>query len=88
MLHLQVNGIQLMGLNHLDVVTTLKQLPSVVNLTCARYPVPIRIINTAQHREAFEERVSIRIAEDVSSLKFYQFPFNSSKTFHFIYFNG
>lgn len=47
-----------MGLNHLDVVTTLKQLPNVVNLTCARYPVPIRVINTAQHRDAFEERVS------------------------------
>lgn len=57
---MQVNGIQLMGLNHLDVVTTLKQLPNVVNLTCARYPVPTRVINTAQHREAFEERVSAK----------------------------
>lgn len=47
-----------MGLNHLEVVSTLKQLPSVVNLTCARYPVPISVINTAQHRDAFEERVS------------------------------
>lgn len=47
-----------MGLNHLDVVATLKQLPRTVNLICARYPVPIRVINTAQHRDAFEERVS------------------------------
>lgn len=48
-----------MGLNHLDVVATLKQLPNFVNLVCARCSVPTRIINTAQHRDAFEERVSM-----------------------------
>jgi multiple PDZ domain protein len=49
---------QLMGLNHLEVVSILKQLPNFVSLVCARYPVPIRIIDTSQHREAFQARVS------------------------------
>ncbi|XP_050311280.1 inaD-like protein isoform X2 [Anthonomus grandis grandis] len=53
---LEVNGTQLLGLNHLEVVTFLKQLPAVVNLVCARYPVPIRIIDTAQHPDAFQAR--------------------------------
>ncbi|XP_074036607.1 multiple PDZ domain protein isoform X3 [Leptinotarsa decemlineata] len=53
---LEVNGIQLLGLNHLEVVSILKQLPNVVNIVCARYPVPIRIIDTSQHREAFQTR--------------------------------
>ncbi|XP_063932758.1 inaD-like protein isoform X3 [Zophobas morio] len=53
---LEVNGIQLMGLNHLEVVSILKQLPNFVSLVCARYPVPIRIIDTSQHREAFQAR--------------------------------
>lgn len=56
-LFLQVNGIQLMGLNHLEVVSILKQLPNFVSLVCARYPVPTRIIDTAQHRDAFQARV-------------------------------
>ncbi|KAJ8960336.1 hypothetical protein NQ318_004071 [Aromia moschata] len=47
---LEVNGIQLLGLNHLEVVSILKQLPNFVSLVCARYPVPIRIIDTSQHR--------------------------------------
>lgn len=45
-----------MGLNHLEVVSILKQLPNFVSLVCARYPVPIRIIDTSQHREAFQAR--------------------------------
>uniref|UniRef100_A0AAR5PTV3 PDZ domain-containing protein n=1 Tax=Dendroctonus ponderosae TaxID=77166 RepID=A0AAR5PTV3_DENPD len=53
---LEVNGIQLLGLNHLEVVSILRQLPTFVNLVCARYPVPIRIIDTSQHPEAFQAR--------------------------------
>ncbi|KAG5888596.1 hypothetical protein JTB14_004778 [Gonioctena quinquepunctata] len=53
---LEVNGIQLLGLNHLEVVSILKQLPNFVSIVCARYPVPIRIIDTSQHREAFQTR--------------------------------
>ncbi|RZC36121.1 uncharacterized protein BDFB_006624, partial [Asbolus verrucosus] len=53
---LEVNGMQLMGLNHLEVVSILKQLPNFVCFVCARYPVPIRIIDTSQHREAFQAR--------------------------------
>lgn len=54
---LEVNGIQLFGLNHLEVVTILKQLTNYVCLVCARNSVPIRIIDTAQHKEAFQQRV-------------------------------
>ncbi|XP_018562812.1 uncharacterized protein LOC108904661 [Anoplophora glabripennis] len=53
---LEVNGIQLLGLNHLEVVSILKQLPNFVSIVCARYPVPIRVIDTSQHREAFQAR--------------------------------
>ncbi|CAH0550674.1 unnamed protein product [Brassicogethes aeneus] len=53
---LEVNGILLLGLNHLEVVSILKQLPSVVSLVCARYQVPTRVIDTSQHREAFQAR--------------------------------
>ncbi|XP_076259043.1 multiple PDZ domain protein-like isoform X4 [Rhynchophorus ferrugineus] len=53
---LEVNGIQLLGLNHLEVVAILKQLPNFVSLVCARYPVPIRIIDTSQHPDAFQAR--------------------------------
>ncbi|KAJ8925775.1 hypothetical protein NQ315_009623, partial [Exocentrus adspersus] len=53
---LEVNGIQLLGLNHLVVISILKQLPNFVSLVCARYQVPIRIIDTSQHREAFQAR--------------------------------
>lgn len=55
-----MNGIQLMGLNHLEVVSILKQLPNFVLLVCARSPVPTRIIDTAQHKEAFKARVRIK----------------------------
>ncbi|KAK9877484.1 hypothetical protein WA026_018594 [Henosepilachna vigintioctopunctata] len=53
---LEVNGIHLLGLNHLEVVTILKQLPVDVKMVCARYSTPTRIIDTAQHREAFQAR--------------------------------
>ncbi|CAH2012988.1 unnamed protein product [Acanthoscelides obtectus] len=53
---LEVNGVQLMGLNHLDVVSILKQLPNTVCLVCARHATPIQIIDTSQHKEAFQAR--------------------------------
>ncbi|GJQ66581.1 hypothetical protein Trydic_g4558 [Trypoxylus dichotomus] len=53
---LEVNGIQLLGINHVEVVSILKQLPNFVVLVCARRPVPTRIINTAQCRDAFQAR--------------------------------
>nr|CAH7758328.1 unnamed protein product [Callosobruchus chinensis] len=53
---LEVNGVQLMGLNHLDVVSILKQLPNTVCLVCARHSTPIQIIDTSQHRAAFQAR--------------------------------
>lgn len=46
-----------MGLNHLEVVSTLKQLPNFVLLVCGRSNIPTRIIDTAQHKEAFNARV-------------------------------
>ncbi|KAK9686273.1 PDZ domain, partial [Popillia japonica] len=53
---LEVNGIQLLGMNHVEVVSILKQLPNFVILVCARRSVPTRIINTAQCRDAFQAR--------------------------------
>lgn len=53
-----MNGIHLLGLNHLEVVTILKQLADHVKIVCARHSSPIRIIDTAQHRDAFQARVS------------------------------
>ncbi|XP_060536240.1 uncharacterized protein LOC132708127 isoform X2 [Cylas formicarius] len=52
----EVNGIQLLGLNHLQVVSILRQLPSFVSLVCARYPIPMRVIDTSQHPQAFQAR--------------------------------
>ncbi|KRT86375.1 hypothetical protein AMK59_2906, partial [Oryctes borbonicus] len=49
-------GIQLLGMNHVEVVSILKQLPNFVVLVCARRPVPTGIINTAQCRDAFQAR--------------------------------
>lgn len=56
---LEVNGLKLLGLNHLEVVSILKQLPDFVMFTCARRPIATRIIDTAQHRDAFKARVSV-----------------------------
>ncbi|KAL1512843.1 hypothetical protein ABEB36_002361 [Hypothenemus hampei] len=53
---LEVNGIQLFGMNHLEVVSILKHLPASVCIVCARYAVPIRIIDTSQHPDAFKAR--------------------------------
>ncbi|CAH1188432.1 unnamed protein product [Phyllotreta striolata] len=53
---LEANGVQLLGLNHLQVVAILKQLPERVSLVCARYPFPTGVIDTSQRREAFRTR--------------------------------
>lgn len=59
---IEVNGTQLLGLNHLDVVSILRQLTNYVCLVCARNSVPIRIIDTAQDKEAFRARVNTIIS--------------------------
>lgn len=58
---LEVNGRRLLGLNHVEVVSILKDLPMHVRLVCARrpgQPPPSRPIDTAQDRNAFAARVS------------------------------
>jgi hypothetical protein len=56
----QVNGHRLLGMNHIEVVTILKDLPVNVRMVCARHPVdaaPYRLIDTSQDRAAFAARV-------------------------------
>lgn len=53
---LQVNDFKLQGLNHTEVVTILKELPTNVKIVCARGPRSPSIINTSQNFEAFESR--------------------------------
>jgi multiple PDZ domain protein len=61
---LQVNGRRLLGLNHVEVVSILKDLPMHVRIVCARRPgapPPSRPIDTSQDRNAFAARVSSRM---------------------------
>lgn len=56
----QVNGHRLLGMNHIEVVTILKDLPVNVRMVCARRLgdiVPYRLIDTSQDRAAFAARV-------------------------------
>jgi len=56
----QVNGLRLLGMNHIEVVTILKDLPVNVRMVCARRPgdnAPYRLIDTSQDRAAFAARV-------------------------------
>ncbi|XP_063241822.1 patj homolog isoform X2 [Bacillus rossius redtenbacheri] len=56
---LEVNGLRLLGMNHIEVVTILKDLPMNVRMVCARRlgeTVPYRVIDTSQDREAFAAR--------------------------------
>ncbi|XP_035710408.1 multiple PDZ domain protein isoform X3 [Folsomia candida] len=56
---LEVNGRRLLGLNHVEVVSILKDLPISVRIVCARRPgapPPGRPIDTAQDRNAFAAR--------------------------------
>lgn len=57
----QVNGHRLLGMNHIEVVTILKDLPVNVRMVCARRAAdsqPYRLIDTSQDRAAFAARVS------------------------------
>ncbi|XP_049864140.1 multiple PDZ domain protein isoform X5 [Schistocerca gregaria] len=56
---LEVNGHRLLGMNHIEVVTILKDLPMNVRMVCARRPgetTPYRLIDTSQDRAAFAAR--------------------------------
>lgn len=56
----QVNGHRLLGMNHIEVVTILKDLPVNVRMVCARRSgdtAPYRLIDTSQDRAAFAARV-------------------------------
>lgn len=56
-----MNGRRLLGLNHVEVVAILKDLPLHVRMVCARKPgeTPARVIDTSQDRAAFVSRVSV-----------------------------
>lgn len=57
----QVNGYRLLGINHMEVVTVLKELPINVRMVCGRNIAsqdPLCPIDTAQHQAAFQTRVS------------------------------
>ncbi|XP_059469867.1 inaD-like protein isoform X2 [Neocloeon triangulifer] len=55
---LEVNGCRLLGLNHVEVVAILKDLPLHVRMVCARKPgeQAARVIDTSQDRAAFVSR--------------------------------
>lgn len=56
-----MNGHRLLGMNHIDVVSILKDLPMSVRMVCARRDPdfnPHRLIDTAQDKTAFAARVS------------------------------
>lgn len=58
---LEVNGHRLLGMNHIEVVSILKDLPVCVRMVCARRAgeaPPYRLIDTSQDRAAFAARVS------------------------------
>jgi hypothetical protein len=57
---LQVNGYRLLGINHMEVVSVLKELPIHVRMVCGRNIAsqdPLCPIDTAQHEAAFQTRV-------------------------------
>ncbi|KAL1129915.1 hypothetical protein AAG570_012859 [Ranatra chinensis] len=58
---LEVNGHRLLGMNHIEVVTILKELPVAVRMVCARRKgdganESLRLIDTSQDRAAFAAR--------------------------------
>lgn len=56
----QVNGHRLLGMNHIEVVSILKDLPVNVRMVCARRSpdsTPYRLIDTSQDKAAFAARV-------------------------------
>jgi hypothetical protein len=67
-----VNGHRLLGMNHIEVVTILKDLPVNVRMVCARRPgdtAPYRLIDTSQDRAAFAARVSEPVQRRSVTLK-------------------
>lgn len=55
-----MNGHRLLGMNHIEVVTILKELPMAVRMVCARRNGDgnaLRLIDTSQDRAAFAARV-------------------------------
>ncbi|XP_051172782.1 patj homolog [Leptopilina boulardi] len=56
---LEVNGYRLLGINHMEVVSVLKELPVHVRMVCGRNiksQDPLCPIDTAQHQAAFQTR--------------------------------
>ncbi|XP_011504694.1 PREDICTED: uncharacterized protein LOC105367624 [Ceratosolen solmsi marchali] len=56
---LEVNGYRLLGINHMEVVSVLKELPIHVRMICGRNIAsqdPLCPIDTAQHQAAFQTR--------------------------------
>ncbi|XP_072157075.1 multiple PDZ domain protein isoform X4 [Bemisia tabaci] len=53
---LEVNGERLLGMNHVEVVSILKELPINVRMVCARRKGENRLIDTSQDRAAFAAR--------------------------------
>ncbi|XP_011266396.1 uncharacterized protein LOC105257462 isoform X2 [Camponotus floridanus] len=56
---LEVNGYRLLGINHMEVVSVLKELPINVRMVCGRNIAsqdPLCPIDTAQHQAAFQTR--------------------------------
>uniref|UniRef100_A0A1B6GQS6 Multiple PDZ domain protein n=2 Tax=Cuerna arida TaxID=1464854 RepID=A0A1B6GQS6_9HEMI len=56
---LEVNGHRLLGMNHIEVVSILKDLPVNVRMVCARRSpdsTPYRLIDTSQDKAAFAAR--------------------------------
>ncbi|CAK9809008.1 Patj homolog [Anthophora quadrimaculata] len=56
---LEVNGFRLLGINHMEVVSVLKELPIHVRMVCGRNIAsqdPLCPIDTAQHQAAFQTR--------------------------------
>lgn len=57
-----MNGYRLLGINHMEVVSVLKELPIHVRMVCGRNIAsqdPLCPIDTAQHQAAFQTRVRI-----------------------------
>lgn len=58
-----MNGYRLLGINHMEVVSVLKELPIHVRMVCGRNIAsqdPLCPIDTAQHQAAFQTRVRIK----------------------------
>jgi hypothetical protein len=79
-------------MNHIEVVTILKDLPVNVRMVCARRPgdaAPYRLIDTSQDRAAFAARVSAAFRNSVVKFKGLTLVMNGRfPTFHCYWFYG